>query len=100
MSQTTGYGCYMRVRTKPHKRDEFVRLVLELRRQALANEPATLFFEFFQAADSNEFVFLEGFVDESAQQRHQQAPYHLAMSEAGWACLDGQPTIEFMKPAR
>jgi quinol monooxygenase YgiN len=100
MSGITGYGCYIRVRTKPEKRDEFVRLILELRANALANEPSTLFFEFFQAADSTEFVFFEGFVDELAQQQHQQAPYHVAMSEAGWACLDGPPVVEFMKPAR
>lgn len=95
-----GYGCYIRARTKPAKRDEFVRLILELRERALAHEPDTLVFEFFQGADPNEFVFFEGYVDEAAQQVHQNAPYHVAMSEAGWACLDGQPVIEFLKPAR
>jgi quinol monooxygenase YgiN len=94
-----GYGCYMRVRTKPDKRDEFVRLIAALRSNVRAHEPGTLVFEFFQGADPNEFVFFEGFVDESAQQRHQQAPYHAAMSGEGWACLDGQPIIEFLRPA-
>lgn len=96
----TGYGCYMRVRTKPEKRDEFVRLVTQLRADVRANEPDTLVYEIFQGADANEFVFFECFTDEAAQQRHQAAPYHVAMSAAGWACLDGQPVIEFMKPAR
>lgn len=45
-------------------------------------------------------MFFECFTDEAAQQRHQQMPYHVAMSSAGWACLDGQPVIEFLKPAR
>jgi quinol monooxygenase YgiN len=90
----------MRVRTKPEKRDEFVRLVTQLRADVLANEADTLVYEILQGADANEFVFFECFTDEAAQQRHQNAPYHVAMSAAGWACLDGQPVIEFMKPAR
>lgn len=96
----TGYACYMRVRTKPEKRDEFVRLVTQLRADVLANEADTLVYEILQGADANEFVFFECFTDEAAQQRHQNAPYHVAMSASGWACLDGQPVIEFMKPAR
>jgi quinol monooxygenase YgiN len=90
----------MRVRTKPEKRDEFVRLVTQLRADVLANEADTLVYEILQGADANEFVFFECFTDEAAQQRHQNAPYHVAMSASGWACLDGQPVIEFMKPAR
>jgi quinol monooxygenase YgiN len=94
------YACYMGVRTKPEKRDEFVRLVLELQANVRRQEPDTLVYEFLQGGDANEFVFFECFADEAAQQRHQQMPYHVAMSAAGWACLDGQPVIEFLRPAR
>jgi quinol monooxygenase YgiN len=101
MGKQVGYACYIRLRTKPGKREEFVRLIGELRDNVRRHEPDTLVFELLQGgADPNELVFFEGFVDEAAQQRHQAAPYHVAMSEAGWACLDGQPVIEFMKPAR
>jgi len=99
MKKKVGYAAYMRVRTLPAKRAEFLRLVSELHANVHAHEPDTIFFEVLNGADENEFVFLEGFVDEAAQQRHQNAPYHVAMSAAGWACLDGQPIIEFMKPA-
>jgi len=98
-AKPVGYGCFMRVRTKPDKRDEFVRLITGLRANVLTHEPDTLVFEFFQGADPNEFVFFEGFVDEPAQQRHQQAPYHVAMAGEGWACLNGPPIIEFLRPA-
>ena len=98
--KSVGYGVYIRVRTLPAKREEFIRLIGELRARALENEPDTLVFEFFQAADPNEFVFFEAYPDEAAQKVHENAPYHVAMSEAGWACLDGQPVIEFLKPAR
>jgi quinol monooxygenase YgiN len=100
MVKSVGYACYLRVRTKPEKRDEFVRLVTELRTNVLQHEPDALIFEFLQGTDLNEFVFFEGFTDEAAQQHHQQAPYHLAMSASGWACLEGQPVIEFLRPAR
>jgi quinol monooxygenase YgiN len=94
-----GYATYMRVRVKPDKREEFLRLMSGLRANVRAHEPATLFFEVLQGSHANEFVFFEGFVDEAAQQSHQNAPYHVAISPAGWACLDGEPVIEFMKPA-
>jgi quinol monooxygenase YgiN len=93
------YACYMRVRTKPEKRDEVARLVLELQANVRNNEPDTLVYEILQGDDPNEFVFFECFTDPAAQQRHQDMPYHVAMSAAGWACLDGQPVIEFLRPA-
>jgi quinol monooxygenase YgiN len=99
MSATCGYACYIRLRTKPHKRDEFLNLVRELRANVKKHEQGTVFFELLQGAETNEFVFFEGFVDEAAREVHASAPYHLAMSDAGWACLEGDPTIEFMKPA-
>lgn len=100
MSKQAGYCCYMRVRTKPEKRAEFVSLVTELRKQVLLHEPDTLSYEFLQGPTPEEFVFFECFTDQAAQQRHQNQPYHVAMSQAGWACLDGEPVIEFMEPAR
>jgi len=100
MAKSVGYACYIRLRTKPGKRDEFVRLITELRANVQRHEPDTLVFELLQGSAPDEFVFFEGFVDEAARQRHADAPYHVAMSAAGWACLDGEPVIEFMKPAR
>ncbi len=97
--KAAAYACYMRVRTKPDKRDEFARLVLELQANVRRHEPDTLVYEVLQGGDANEFVFFECFTDEAAQQRHQQMPYHVAMSAAGWACLDGPPVIEFLRPA-
>lgn len=100
MAKSVGYACYIRVRTKPEKRDEFVRLVTELRRNVLLHEPDTLVYEFLQGPQPDEFVFFECFTDAAAQQHHQNQPYHVAMSDAGWACLDGDAVIEFMQPAR
>ena len=99
MTSPVGYAAYLRVRTKPDKRDEFVRLIAELRSNVLQNEPDTLVFEVLQGADRNEFVFFECFKDMAAQKRHQDQPYHVAMAPLGWACLEDNPVIEFMQPA-
>ena len=98
MTESIGYACYIRVRTRPEKRDEFARLITELRRNVHHHETGTLVFELLQGADPNEFVFFECFADEAAQRAHQNAPYHVSMAAAGWACLDGKPVIEFLKP--
>lgn len=99
MSKSVGYAVYMRVQTKPEKREEFLRLMRGLHADVHRHETTTLFFEVLQGSHPNEFVFLEGFTDEAAQQAHANAPYHVAISAAGWACLAGEPVIESMKPA-
>jgi quinol monooxygenase YgiN len=99
MSRTVGLAAYMRVRIRPEKREEFLRLIGELRTNVHRHEPDTLLFEVLQAEDPNEFVLMECFTSVAAQQQHQDAPYHVAMAPAGWACLDGEPIIEYMRPA-
>jgi quinol monooxygenase YgiN len=94
MSTTATYGVYLRVRVHPEKREEFIQLVTELAANVKANEPDALIYEFLQAEDPNEFVFFECFTDEAAFERHQQMDYHVAMSDAGWACLSEDPHIE------
>ena len=41
----------MRVRTKPEKREEFIRLIAELRANVQRHEPDTLLFEMLQGDD-------------------------------------------------
>jgi quinol monooxygenase YgiN len=89
----------MRVRTKPEKREEFVGLITELRRNVLQHEPDTYVFEIMQGADENEFVFFECFKDKAARKFHDEQPYHVAMAPLGWACLEDGPVIEFLRPA-
>ncbi len=94
MSANKSYAMYIRVRVKPEKRAEFLGLIKDLAANVRAHEPDTLVFELLQAEDPNEFVFFECFKDEAACERHQQMDYHLAMSDAGYACLSEDPHIE------
>ena len=89
----------MNVRVKPGKAEQFKALVEQLRRDVLANEPDTLCFEVLHDLDDPLlFTFIEIFSSEAARERHSEAPYHKAMSEAGWACVDGQPDIRSCSP--
>ena len=97
--QGTGYACNMRVKVLAEKRDEFVGLVQQLRVDVARELSSVVFYEFLATASPLEFVFMLGFADEAAYQQYADAPFHLAMAPLGWACLDGEPTIEFLRPA-
>jgi quinol monooxygenase YgiN len=99
IAQGTGYACNMRVKVLAEKRDEFVGLVQQLRVDVARELSSVVFYEFLATGNPLEFVFMLGFADEAAYQQYADAPFHLAMAPLGWACLDGEPTIEFLRPA-
>ena len=99
IAQGTGYACNMRVKVLAEKRDEFVGLVRQLRVDVARELSSVVFYEFLATGNPLEFVFMLGFADEAAYQQYADAPFHLAMAPLGWACLDGKPTIEFLRPA-
>lgn len=92
-------GVFMTVRTKPRKAKRFAELIEKLRSDVLANEPETLVFEVQQDCETPAvFYFTEVFTSESARERHAAAPYHKAMSEEGWLCVEGEPEIRSCNP--
>lgn len=94
-----GHACYLRVRIKPEKRAEFIGLIRKLREDVHRELPEDVaFYEFLATSDPLEFVLMQGFADEAAYKRYADAPFHVEMAPHGWACLDGDPYIEFMQP--
>lgn len=92
-------GVVMIVRTKPGRAEEFARLVAKLQRDVRANEPEALIWQVMRAQDdANLFYFTELFATAEAQAAHADMPYHVAMSAAGWDCVDGQPEIRLCTP--
>lgn len=84
----------MHVRTKPDKAARFVELITQLQEDVRANEPDTYLFQVMRSADdANSFAFAEIFASEDARNSHARRPYHVAMSEEGYSCLDGDPDI-------
>lgn len=95
----TGYAAYLRVRLQPAKREEFLGLIKQLKADVERELQGVCYYDILATADPLEFVLLQGFVDEAAFKVYAEAPFHVAMAPAGWACLDGQPHIEFLTPA-
>lgn len=92
-------GVIMHVRTKPDKTDDFIALTTQLQRDVRANEPDTLLFQVLRSReDPHVFAFMELFTSHEARKAHAQQPYHVAMSAAGYACLDGDPDIRAFDP--
>lgn len=87
-------GVIMHVRTKPDKTARFVELVTQLQHDVRANEPDTLLFQVMRSEEERDaFAFAEIFRDAHAKAEHANRPYHLAMSDEGYACLEGEPDI-------
>lgn len=84
----------MHVRAKPDKAQRFEELITQLQKDVRAHEPDTLLFQVMRSQDDpNAFAFAEIFTDAEAREEHANRPYHVAMSEEGYACLDGDPDI-------
>lgn len=92
-------GVVMTVRTKAGRADEFARLVAKLQRDVRANEPDAIIWQVMRANDDPDlFIFTELFATAEAHAAHPDMPYHVAMSAAGWDCVDGQPEIRLCTP--
>jgi quinol monooxygenase YgiN len=92
-------GIMMQVRTKPGKADAFIALIAQLQADVLANEPGVRLYSVMRAeADPDLFIFTQLFATAEAHAVHPDMPYHAAMSAAGWACVEGQPTILRLAP--
>jgi quinol monooxygenase YgiN len=87
-------GICMDVRVMPNRGDEFAALVTQLQADVRKNEPGVFIFQVMRSAENPLlFAFVEVFATEAAYEAHPNMPYHQAMSQAGWACLDGPPVI-------
>lgn len=94
----TGYVCLLRVKILPAKLAEFKGLIHQLRDDTLREIRGVTFYEFLATDDPHVYVLVQGFADEAVYKEYANVPFHLEMAPAGWACLDGEPSIEFMRP--
>lgn len=84
----------MHVRTRPDKTQRFVELVTRLQEDVRAHEPDTLLFQVMRSQDDPcSFAFTEIFRDRAAQKEHAHRPYHVAMADEGWSCIEGDADI-------
>ncbi len=78
-----------RMTVKPDKRAEFIGLCRQLEDYVKANEPDTLWYEFFKLREQNRYAILEGFRDEAAEHRHMNSKLLAETGPKISACLNG-----------
>jgi autoinducer 2-degrading protein len=89
------YSFLSRFRIKGSHEAEFVALAREME-EAVTVEPGTLAFKFYRLAEPGMFAVYESFMDEAADQAHQQAPHAQPIIAKMLACMDGSYTRELL----
>ena len=88
-----------RMKIKPGKEREFVRLAKALTEKVHAHEPDTLRYEFFKLKDEPlGYAVLEQFSSEAAEEAHRNTPHFHELAPPLIECLDGTYVREFLDP--
>lgn len=88
-----------RMKVKPDKEQEFVRLSERLTERVLATEPNTLIYQFFRQRDKPlEFAVIEQFTDEAAEEFHRNTPHFNELAPPLIDCIDGTYHREYLDP--
>lgn len=90
-----------RMKVKPDREEEFIRLAEQLTSRVLATEPDTLIYRFFrQRGKPLEFAVIEQFTDEAAEERHRNTPHFAELAPPLIDCIDGTYHREYLDPIR
>jgi quinol monooxygenase YgiN len=94
MSQTRAF--IARLKVKPEKREEFIRLQTELKSLVHAHEPDALVYELFQAEDDPDlFHCIATFRDMAAYEHHMGVDFHDRLVPPILACLAEDMQLSF-----
>ncbi|HET6593644.1 MAG TPA: putative quinol monooxygenase [Xanthomonadales bacterium] len=88
-----------RMKVKPEKEQEFIRLARELTREVHEKEPQTTGYEFFKLRDQAlGYAVYEQFVSEAAEEAHLNTPHFKRIAPGLIECLDGTYVREYLDP--
>lgn len=76
---------------KEGREEEFVRHCRSLEEKVVANEPGTVYYEFFKLREPGRYVVMESFADEVAEELHMNSDYLGEIAPALLDCLQGDP---------
>ncbi|MBB4632393.1 putative quinol monooxygenase [Sphingosinicella soli] len=94
----SGKSFIAQLRTKPEKRDELIRLQVEMKQLVHAQEPDALVYELFQSdEDPDLFVCVATFRDDAAFDHHMQIDFHDRLVPPIFDCLAEDMTIQFYR---
>jgi quinol monooxygenase YgiN len=87
-----------RMTVKAGKEADFVRLCKQLTDKVRANEPGTVYYDFFNLREPRRYAVIESFADEAAEHVHNNSPYFNELAPGIVACLDGPYVREYLDP--
>ena len=87
-----------RMTVKPEHAAAFVAACTELEQYVRANEPDTLYYEFFKLREPNRYAVIESFRNEDAEHRHMGSAKLAEVAPRIAACLDGTWDREYFDP--
>ncbi len=86
------------LRSKPDRREELIRLQIELKGLVLQTEPDALVYELFQSDDDPDlFQVVATFRDDAAFEHHMQIDFHDRLVPPILDCLDGEMKLTFYR---
>ncbi len=86
------------LRCKPDRREELIRLQIELKGLVLQTEPDALVYELFQSDDDPDlFQVVATFRNDDAFDHHMQIDFHDRLVPPILDCLDGEMKLTFYR---
>jgi quinol monooxygenase YgiN len=86
------------LRCKPDRREEMIRLQVELKGLVFQTEPDALVYELFQSDDDPDlFQVVATFRDDAAFDHHMQIDFHDRLVPPILDCLDGEMKLAFYR---
>ena len=76
---------------KEGREGEFTEYCAALQEKVRANEPGTIYYEFFKLREPRKYVVMESFADEAAEEVHMNSEYLAEIAPPLLDCLEGDP---------
>ena len=89
-----------RMTVKEGREAEFVKHSKALEDKVRANEPGTVYYEFFKLREPRCYAVFESFADEAAEEVHMNSEYLAEIAPPLLDCLEGDPPYvrEYLDP--
>ena len=82
----------------PAKEALFLETCRRMEEAVARHEPEVYFYKFYRLREPNTFAVIESFIDEAADQAHQNSPHFKKIGPAMIECIDGGYVREYLDP--
>ncbi len=89
-----------RMKIRPEKETQFIEACERMERAVAEHETGALYYRFYRLREPNAFAVIESFVDEAADQAHQDSAHFKEIAPLLIECIDGGWTREYLDPLR